>query len=105
MSNDFYPGVRLAAIIVFVLLAWLAALVAAPMINGSNSVTVIGGGQTVARAIARSGARIHGRRGPLLLVQREKRNLAQDLIDNGAGLVVPDEIFLAFRSSTEGHEE
>lgn len=78
------------------LLAWLAAMLLAPLLNRSNSVAVIGDDPQIRKAIVASHARVAAKKGALLLVQRADPGLAADLINHGTGLVMPDELFLAF---------
>jgi hypothetical protein len=78
------------------ILGWIAILVSAPMINRTNSVSIWGDDASTRAAIRASRATIVARRGNLLLVQRQSRDLAKDLVNHGAVIVLPDVVFYAF---------
>lgn len=77
-------------------LAWVALILSAPMINRTNVVALWGDGEAAKRAILLSGAHVEGRKGALLLVRRRAPDLASDLVDLDAGVVLPAVFYEAF---------
>lgn len=87
---------RIAAFAMLFIGVWLAIMLSAAMLNRSNSVVIFGDDAQIRRAIILSRARIAGKKGSLLLVKRTAPDLAADLVDHGAGFVLPDVFFDAF---------
>jgi hypothetical protein len=93
---DEHLVIKAIACALLAIFAWIAMILSAPMLTRANSVTVWGDDARARKAIVLSHAHIAGKKGAFLLVERPARDLAADLVDNGAAIVLPAVVFDAF---------